>query len=271
MKYPSKIVMSNDEYHKHEAVGSSGLRTIIQKSPAHFLWKLKNPSSTTPAKELGTMIHTAILETDKFSEKAIVMPEFSGTGSRAEKDKWLTENHGKIILKIDQLEMINGILAAIAKHKTASAYLSEGAAEESLFCIDAETKIPIKARPDFTREGHIIVDVKSTNDADWFSFQKAIVTYDYDVQAALYLDIATEVYGKKFDEFVIIAIEKEPPYGLNCFLLTDETVAEGRSKYQQALQILKKCRETGIYPSYPDETKSMWLPSWAIKGDNQND
>jgi hypothetical protein len=269
MKYPSRVVMSSEEYHAHEAVGSSGLRTIIQSSPLHYLWNLKHPSESTPAMKLGTLIHESILEPDKF-KAAIVSPDFGDLRSsknREAKESWLQDNHGKTILKADEHMQIEGILASLSIHNTALSYLSAGKAEDSLFWIDPETKIPLKARPDFLKDNHIMIDVKSTIDASFSGFQKTIVNYNYHIQAALYLDGATEIYGHKFDEFVIIAIEKDPPYAINCFILTDETIAEGRAQYQQALKILKKCRETGIYPGYPEETKPIWLPTWAIKGE----
>ncbi len=95
-----KVKMTMEEYHAHTAVGSSGLRTLIDQSPAHYLWNKTHPSEPTPAQRRGTIIHTAILEPKIFLANSIVCPEFSGKGMREAKDNWLTENHGKIILPI---------------------------------------------------------------------------------------------------------------------------------------------------------------------------
>ena len=41
-KFQGKIVCSMAEYHASQAVGSSSLRTIINKSPAHYLYNKQN-------------------------------------------------------------------------------------------------------------------------------------------------------------------------------------------------------------------------------------
>lgn len=263
-----KRICTMAEYHAHKAVGSSSLRTLINQSPAHYLFNRENPLESTPAQAFGTAIHQAILEPKQFRELAIVEPPFSGTGSRAAKDQWHLNNHGKTILKQDQMDTIEGILKSISAHKQASKLVSAGHAEESIFWTEPESGIECKARPDFIREGHIVVDVKSTADASYRSFQKDIANYGYHIQAAMYLDAATAITGQNHDTFIIIAVEKEAPYALQCFQLDEMTVREGQELYYSALQTLKQCQFTGIYPAYGEQLTPIALPSWAVRGEN---
>lgn len=264
MKNPvGKFKCTMAEYHAYPAVGSSGLRTILNQSPAHYWWDLNNQSPSTPAQALGTAIHEAILEPWKFEERAIVEPKFAGTGAHAARDKWHLENHGKLILKPDDFDKIQGILKSLLRNKTASRLISDGAAEESFFWTDPETKIQMKCRPDFLREGHIIVDVKSTTDASTDSFKKDVANYGYFIQAAVYLDGVTEVTGQKHDTFVILAVEKTAPFEIASYQLKPEDIAAGRAAYQRALKILKKCMDTGVYTGYPDAIQPIELPPWA--------
>jgi hypothetical protein len=262
-------IMSLEEYHANEAIGSSSIKNIL-RSPAHYLYESQNPSEPTTAMAFGTACHEAILEPEKFLANVTVMPKFEGTGSRAAKDQWLLENHGKRILKAEDLANIHGMLKAISGHKTARSLLSGGRAEESYFDECPETGIKRKARPDFLRDGHIIVDVKTTIDASPEAFAKAIANFNYHISGAYYLDVVGNVLGRKFDQFVIIAIEKEAPYGISVHMLEESTIEAGQYLYRKALRTLSECRKTNNFHGYPDHILTTAIPPWAFPAEVVN-
>lgn len=266
----AKIKCTMADYLSYPAIGSSSVRTLVHRTPAHYLFEsLQGPQESTPAQAFGTAIHQAILEPKLFKENMIVQPTFEGTGSRAARDQWHIQNHGKTILKQEQLDQIDGILKAISKHSLASKLVSDGYSEESFFWTDPESGIQCKARPDFIREGHIIVDVKTTLDAKPSSFLADIARYGYHIQAAMYLDAVSTVLDKIHDTFIIIAIEKEAPHGINCyqFKATDYSIRAAQQHYWTALKMLKECQKTDIYPSYSESLIPVELPSWAMVGE----
>jgi exodeoxyribonuclease VIII len=159
------------------------------------------------------------------------------------------------------------MLKAVSNHKRAAQLMSDGHAEESLFWTDPETGIQCKARPDFIREGHILVDLKTTEDASYRSFQKDIVKFSYHFQAAMYLDAATAVFERPFDTFIIIAVEKNPPYAVQCFQLDETAIREGQELYYAALKKLKPCLESKIYPAYGNDLIPVALPTYAVRGE----
>lgn len=262
VKFPCKMVMNNSDYHASSAVGSSDLKLIL-RSPAHYKYEKENPSDPTPAMQFGTACHQAILE-PKLFEQAVVMPEFSGTGSRAKKEAWKLENHGKMIVKGEQRDDIRGILQAISKHKTARGLLSGGAAEEAYFWQDEETGIICKCKPDFLRHGCIVVDPKTTFDAEPKAFSRQIATLGYHLSGAFYLEGVTKVLGQKHDQFINIAIEKSAPYGISVHLLDIGTIDAGRFLYKKALKILKECRDKNEWPAYPDAILNTAIPAYAF-------
>lgn len=262
-----KVKMSIEDYHKHTAVGSSSLRTIINRSPAHYLYDKTHPSESTPTQLFGQAIHAAILEPDLFEQNAVIKPEFAGTGSRAKSDEWHLANHGKMILKREQFEAIQGILKAIKDHPLAAKIVGAGRAEESLFWIDPDTGIECKARFDFRHDGQFIVDAKSTLDASYASFRKDIANYGYHIQAAHYLEGARRAYGESYDKFMILAPEKEPPHCLSLFLLDENAIAEGRALRHQALKTLANCIKTGVFPGYSQQIINIDLPTWGYKAE----
>jgi hypothetical protein len=142
--------------------------------------------------------------------------------------------------------------------------LAGGAAEESYFDQCPDTGIVRKVRPDFLRKGHILVDIKTTRDAEVGAFAKDIAFYSYHLSAAYYLDVVSSVLGQNYSDFIIIAVEKVAPYGVSVLHLDQGTIDAGRFLYKKALRKLKECRETGLYTGYPDKVLSVSLPAYAF-------
>lgn len=263
-----KLVLTSAEYFAHPAVGSSSLKKVL-RSPAHYLYEKENPQEPTPAMNFGTACHTAHLEPNTFQERVAVMPKFEGTGMRAKQEQWRLENHGKTIIKAEELADIYGMLKSVSKHQTARGLLTGGASEESYFSVDPDTGLAIKARPDFLRNGNTIVDLKTTINAEPETFVKSIANFQYHLSAALYLDVVSAVMGQTFTDFVIIAVEKDAPYGVSVHLLDEAAIEEGRKLYKKALKTLAECQKTNTYPAYPDKILSATLPNWAYTSEHE--
>lgn len=261
VQFPYKTIMPNAEYHSHPAIGSSLLKKVL-RSPAHYLSAKENPQESTPAMEFGTHVHEAILEPQKFKDSVAVMPNFAGAGSVAKRDDWKASNRDKRIISQEDLDKVRQIDAAVKRHKIASRLLDQGKPEESYFAIlDGQV---CKARPDYLRDGHIIVDIKTTGDASIREFSKAIANFDYHLSAAFYLDVVSATLGETYDEFLIIAVEKTPPYAVAVYLLDQGTIDAGGFLYKKALSTLLECKQTNNYPSYPESIQPIALPSWAF-------
>lgn len=260
---PCKLKMSNDDYHGHPAVGSTSLKRIL-RSPAHYKFGLENQDEPTPALAFGQACHQAILEPGVFQSSMVVQPIFEGKGSKQAREEWFLENHGKTILTQDQFDDIKGMLRSIANHKTARGLLAGGHAEESYFDQCPDTGIIRKARPDFLKGGKYIIDVKTTSDASFGSFQRDIAKFNYHLSAAYYCDVISKVTGGKFDQFLILAVEKTPPYGVSVYLLDEGTMDAGRYLFKKALKLLKEAKEKNEWPAYPDRITSIAIPHWAF-------
>jgi hypothetical protein len=78
------------------------------------------------------------------------------------------------------------------------------------------------------------VDLKTTSQTSYERFVKSCLDYDYDRQAAFYLD---SVGAKRF---IFIGIAKKSPHGLYFFEADRDFIAGGRKKYQA---LLRKWRE----------------------------
>lgn len=263
LQYPSKIIMSSDEYHANPAIGSSSLKKVL-RSPAHYKEYKANPPTQTSSQRFGTAVHYAILEPDLFKKMVVIQPKFGGKGAHAARDHWLMENHDKIFISKDEREAIDGILLSVSKHPIASGLLAAGFSEESYFWKDKKTGVACKCRPDYFRVGAIMADLKTTIDASFLGFQREIAKWKYHLSGAFYVDGVFEVTLEMIKAFVLIAIEPEPPYAVGTYYLDDGTLDAGRYEYGKALIAYDRCLQSGIYPAYSDDLLSMSLPSWAF-------
>ena len=251
-------------YHSlKEFVSSSQLKEMA-KSPAHFKAALESPWKRTAALEFGDAAHCYILQPKEFERRFTAMPATIKVKRGKEYEAFQSANAGKTLLAGDDIEALVGMADSFRSHKTASIFLGSdsGIAEMSCFFTDPETGILCRIRPDFLPGGAVICDYKTTENASPSEFQRSCVKYGYDIQAGFYT-LGMELLTGIPHRFMFIAQEKKPPYEIAVYEASPDFIERGRAKAVSLLETLKTCRETGIYPGYPDEIQTLDLPSWA--------
>lgn len=256
--------MSNEDYHKDPGLSKTNLDWINQ-SPAHFQCYLKNPPPATPAMIKGAAFHTAVLQPDQWGKLYRVW-----VGGRKSGKEWeaFKETAGdREILSRDDEVAIAGMVKSIRAHPAAALLLDQpGLVEASVFAEFAG--VPVKARPDFWADS-LVIDLKSTGSAAPDDFKKSIFNFRYGVQGAFYLDVIAKAMGEDPDlarrQFVLVACEKEPPYAVGVYRLTEEVIEMGRESYRRNLETYRRCRETGVWKAYSDLIEDLGLPTWARK------
>lgn len=260
------------EYHGIKSVSSSLLKEM-KKSCAHGLEYLNRP--TESEKNLseekkksfreGKLIERAILEPHR--NKGLIVKPAGMSFATKEGKEWRAAHDGDEIITAKEDEMLKGVMASIARHRDASAILkSPGKAQPSLFAIDEETGLPLKARLDWLLEGNVILDIKTTTTANpaLHGFPREIAKYSYHVQAAFYLDMCARLKMPK-DCFVFLAVEKTAPYLVTAIQLDAMSVNKGRNEYQRLLKLYKECSDTNLWPSYSDKIEIVTLPEWSLR------
>lgn len=264
VKTPSGVVpMSEADYNNHPAVRNSELGYLL-RSPAHWWAYKRNPPEPSDAQAFGTACHFGVLEPQKFFDRYAALPEgcdLRTAAGKAAKAELIAAN--RIPLKADEYQRINAIIEAVYSHPTASKYLTGGVVENAYFWTDPDTGIQCKARPDYLRDDSIYIDLKTTDDASHAEFTRSVGKWAYARQAAFYIDGLKAATGRVSAGCVLIAVEKEPPYGIGVYVLDDAAMECGRGQYKRALLTLSACQKTGVYPCYPEETQAITLPEWA--------
>lgn len=254
--------MPSDEYHRYPAISKSGL-DLIERSPAHF--RYREPSETTRPMEIGTAIHTAILEPDRFSHDYLLLRDV--TDRRASEYRQAIKVHDSAnVLTGDEADKVSGMQESVYANTSARALLeSEGYNELSAFATDPETGLLLKCRFDLLTHGGIGVDLKKTQDVRPEKFSRSVYDYRYHVQDAFYSYVfALASGGVQLQAFKILAVEERMPHISQVYQLDSEAKAEGNRAFRRNLETYAKCFESGDWHGYNIESELLSLPTWIM-------
>lgn len=272
--------LTNEEYHGLTTVISKSHLDEVNRSPAHY-WSryvdpAREPEPPTDAMQLGTALHTAVLEPELWAEQIILPPTDapkrpSITQRNAAKpsaatleaiefwDAFDQEAAGKILLSREDGERVQAMAAAVRQHPAAGFLLGNGGVrEQSYLWTDPATGLECKCRPDFhTADRRIVADVKTTEDASPAGFARSVAKFRYHVQAAFYGD------ALEAEQFLFIAVEKRKPFLVAVYAASAAMVEQGRAEAAANLQLIADCRSTDRWPGYSDTVELIDLPRWA--------
>jgi exodeoxyribonuclease VIII len=297
--------ISNEKYHSGQGVSSTMLKTLAQ-SPLHFeaayVAKGRAPRKEKAAFSLGTAIHSAVLEPEKFAAEYVRAPsafdlrdalqtldDLKGaakahglkvSGTKADlkaslvaagapvifyEDAYAAAVGDRIALSDQDFETATSIAASLRAHPSAKTLFRTGQAEQSFYWEDADTGILCRCRTDWLKPGEAIVDVKSTIDASPGGFGRAVWNYRYWVSAAFYVDGVAAVTGQELP-FIFAAWEKTPPYASGFYFAAPDMIAAGRAEYKRLLRVLRDCVVREKWPGYGDNIQPLQMPAFAEIG-----
>ena len=232
----------------------------------HFKYSLEHPEEDTPALIFGRAVHKYILEADDFFNEFAIAPKCDRRTKegKAIYEKFEEKAIGKTIISESDFEIIKEMDAVIKSNKAASRIL-QGEHEQSFFWTDEETQEVCKCRPDCLAEikgKKIIVDYKTTEDAETSAFMRSAIKYGYDLQAGMYSEGMSKQTGDDY-MFVFVAQEKKPPYAINIVEANADFMAEGRQLFHDLLAIYHECKVTDNWYGYMQNgINELGLPEW---------
>jgi exodeoxyribonuclease VIII len=227
--------MNRSEYDAIIALNNSGMNQL-ERSPAHYIAWRDSPKKTTPAQLFGIAAHVAVLEPDKFFEYDDLLPDTT-------------------------IRAINKMREAVMRHPNARSLIETS--EHEVVKVWDRSGCPCKGIADgVIRSNNLkLVEFKTTRDAS--QFERDFIRYKYHRQAAFYFD------GFCAQESYVIAVEKDPPYGVRVFALTPNLIEQGRALYEPMTRLYKRCMDDGVWPGY--ENGISLLSGYEIDIDDNED
>lgn len=279
-----------ESYHAWDAASHSRL-CAVEVSPAHLRAGAEKMSKWT--RDMGTAIHAAILEWDRFQKEyaqakqceattsAKGSPRCSKMGTGCYDGQWFCSTKGHapegresdvFVLSPTQAIQVMAAREAVMKHPEARRLLSGEWFEASAYWIDEEFGVPCKARIDHINEAEdCTVEIKTTRDAGREAFGADAYKFRYYRQGAWYLDALS-----RFDDVLllnplhrIIAIEYENPSLpiVQVYRVPDWLLKAGHMEQRALLRRYAECRERDVWPlegpQYATQEQELFVPSRA--------
>lgn len=254
--------VSDTAYHADRtALSSSGARTLTTSCPEKFAYERDHGRPDTPDLEFGRAWHSLLL-----GGPTVVEVKAKTRGTKAE-DEARTNGHIPLITK--DYYRAHAMLSRLHAHDDAGPLFARpGRTEQTYVAQDPDTgvlrKIRIDFEPDVAGGRVLIVDAKTTKNANPAAFGRSIAEYGYDQQGAFYIDAITALGldNGQTPAFVIVAQEKTPPYLLSVHWLPDHVIEGGRELNRAALAVYAECTRTGVWPDYGPGPHKTDVPYW---------
>ena len=223
--------LTNEEYHAINAISASGVKTAW-KDPKLYALKGNLKRLDSPALEMGTALHEAVLEPEKFD----------------------ILNYELTPANIKKLEIMNHNGRLMFDY-----ILSKTKNEESLFVKDDGFIRKVRVDSYDPKKG-VIYDVKTTRYNSPQKFMKDAFELGYHLQAAFYLD-TLRMAGFKADYFAFLCIPSESPCEPFAVQITDTFIEDGINTYLEIVENIKNYKESNENVFF----KVMDLPYWRLK------
>lgn len=279
------------KYLELPAASAGLLKTTVDQCPlAGWSDSWLNPDRKpeyADAAELGTIIHSLVLEDDDSGVELIQPTDYPAANGNIPKG-WTNpairqarnhaRNQGKIPVLPEDMEQAQAVAAAarlfIASLKTtepevwAALQPGGGEAESIITWVDEIGDTPCKIRPDLlSADRKLIVDLKTTgmsvNPASWARTQMA--GNSAYMSSAFYRRGIRELCGEE-PGYIFLAVETAPPY-LCSLIGTDPHGFElGDEKVRAGLDLWSQCVKRKSWPAYPNRVCYPELPVFVDYG-----
>lgn len=280
--------MPIDAYHAHYFMSSSRLR-LAQKSIAHMFVE----QSETAAMRLGTLFHTLVLEPETLERDYCwtlptpLKPE--GIDLRTTEGKaWKNSEEGQAwqyeceqvaahneeakasnrrLVSLAELDRAGKMKEALEKNSHWQSIKDRYTHRELSMFAQAGEAFEFGSRCRFDLFGGALVgDLKSTIDASPAGFARSAAKFGYHIQEAFYSKVYEALFGHPPAEFLFIAVESKPPYGVGFYVLDAESKWAGNAALDKLASDYATYLQSGnaTPPCYYADTLEIGLPRWAI-------
>ena len=225
---------------------SKSLLWDFNESP--YKWRHSSGKEVTKAMDLGTLIHSAILEPETALTDITAVSPFPNFRTKAAQE-WRDDQRemGRMIATDADIRAASGCEQVFSEdyaQRFGVGYKSEVA----VFAEIGATQI--KGMIDLVPDNlDLLVDLKTTErSGSLFDIQRTIISRGLHWQAALYLDLWNAASGENRNRFVFCFIEVSEPYETAWVEVSRELIEAGRAGYMNALAKWQSCVAIDAWP-----------------------
>lgn len=260
--------IAENAYHADPVIGgslsSTGAKHLV-KSPAHYRHYADIGMAPRAAFDRGHVIHKEIL-----GEGAdIAVMDFDSWRSKAaQEDRDAARADGRVpILDKDFLPLLEVANTVLDDPVVGPWFTGEGDSEVSIFHKNPEFGVWMRGRVDrVIKDGDttVLIDVKTTQDADPALFGRTAAKFGYDLQMAWYTHIWEALHPDQTIRFLHVLVGLDEPTTLSVVELDDDFNWTGTELMNRALERYAECTKTNTWPGYPTTTTRVAPPAYHL-------
>lgn len=277
--------MTEAEYRAHPAHSYSALKNALQSGELYH-WRLSNPMRQTHDMLIGTLAEKLILDGSKLEDIALTRPKTypatktstavkKGLAKEGDPIPWNSnsnfcqeweeesEKSGKPLISDSDAEAIIGMRDAVAASVTIQNALK----------MVKHTQVPMFGElpgfPGFQLKGladmvgvdadgmMFIMDLKTCQDVTDAWFKSTIRKLAYDMQAALYCELAKQHFGLDYlPGWAWLAVKKKPMHQTALWFAGENLIERGRRRLVRAVSVVEAGERTGVWPGVVESCKA---------------
>jgi hypothetical protein len=261
-----------EEYHAdpcdQPSLSASIAHILCSQSPAHgrAAHPKLNPALVREEQghfDIGTAAHAILLE-GQAKLAVIDAPDWRTKDAKEARDQARAD--GKIPLLAKVMADVDAMVAAAAEqleyHGAFPPLFTDGTPEQTLVW-EEPGGVMCRSRLDWLRDDRATIDdLKTTSrSASPEAYSRALFGIGGDVQAAFYIRGVQEVTGET-PEFRWVVVETSPPFALSVIAPDPAVMTIGRKKVEYAIDVWRRCLDSGHWPAYPADVCYAELPPY---------
>lgn len=249
-------------------LSSSIAKLIVQASPLHAWtahprlnpdWRPDDRSTF----DMGRVIHGVFLE-GQAAVEIIDAPDYKTKAAQEARDAARAAGKTPILTK-QWPDVQRAVLAVsdhlLVGHKADPPLFRDGQGEVCVRWNDAG--VECRALLDWLRDDRLAVDdlkctTRSANPRQW---ARQLFSLGYDMQAEFYTRGVELLTGVR-PVFRLAVVEISPPYAVSVIGLSPDAQVLARKKVDLALEVWRRCMDSGEWPGYPADVAYATLPAW---------
>jgi len=233
-------------------------------------WKLP-----TDAMRFGSAVHAMVLQPESKKELIATAPinpetkkpfgvkslDFRAASFKASED-------GAVLLTPNEYDQAVTVADAVLTHPESRNILRRcKRREQSVFW--KRDGVTCKGKIDaISDDGAYLVELKTTKNIRRHAISRQIQELGYDVSMAWYLDGVEAATGKRPEGFLMIFVEKVPPYAVAVYQVGARTLLYGKVRVEELWAMHRQCTESRLWPGPTDDGAEDYqlidAPKWAL-------
>lgn len=213
--------------------------------------------------DVGTAIHYALLERERFNKLYVVKPKFAGTGARTREKEWVQKQcDDAVIVTSNTADKIEETLSFLEESPFIKDTLKNGVAEVYGHAWDDELGVMWLCKFDYVRsDKDVIIELKTTSSSvDPEKWQWSTRDFAYHIQAWIYHRVYRLITGQAPNFFMCVC-ELVNPWGVVPYTLSQSEYQGTTSEIRFLLDHFSICKSQNTWPRLLGHTvKMLQLP-----------